>query len=56
MRLKLIALVAVAAGLAACAPRQTDTVSDTVVVTDQGTPIYAKDGVTIVGYANDPMM
>ena len=54
MRLKLIAIIAVAAGLAACAPRQPE--PETVVVPTQGTPIYAKDGVTIVGYANDPVM
>ena len=47
MTLRTVALVGTALVIAACArePMMADN--------DLGTPIYAKDGITIVGYSND---
>ena len=48
MTLRLAALVAVAALASACARTAPPMASN-----DLGQPIYAKDGMTVVGYSND---
>ena len=46
MTLRTVALVGTALLIAACAREEP-------MSTDLGQPIYAKDGITIVGYSND---
>ena len=49
MTLRLAAILTAAAMVSACAPRA----EPVEPVADLGQPVYAKDGVTVVGYSND---